>query len=135
VKTADGVKQTLLNAKSITYVGDGASRPFVEKMVADLGITDRMKPKTILQPDIDKSIADVASGKAELWITLISEILPAKGIAYVGPVPQQFQNYVTFAGAVGAKAADAAAGKAFISCVTAPAADASFKAKGLERTK
>jgi molybdate transport system substrate-binding protein len=135
ISTADAMKQTLLAAKSITYVGDGASRVYIEKMSADLGITDRMKPKTILQPDIEKSIADVASGKAELWITLMSEIMPAKGITLIGPLPQQFQNYVNFSAALSAKPANAAAGKSFVTCVTASSADATLKAKGLERVK
>ena len=133
IRTPEAVKQTLLNAKSITYVQDGASRVYIEKMVADLGITDRVNPKTILEPGIDQSVANVAAGKSELWITLMSEILPAKGIELIGPLPQQFQNYVNFAAAVGARTTNAAAGKALISCVTAPAADAIFKAKGMER--
>src|SRR5262249_12598713 len=110
IRTAESIKQTLINSKSITYVGDGASRVYIEKMIADLGITDRMKSKTILQPDIEKSIADVASGKAELWITLMSEIMPAKGITLIGPLPQQFQSYVNFSAALSAKPANAAAG-------------------------
>lgn len=133
IRTAEAIKQTLLNAKSITYVQDGASRVYIEKMIADLGITDRVKPKTMLQSGIEQTAASVAEGKAELWITLISEILPVKGLALIGPLPAQFQNYVNFAAAVGAKTANAAAGKAFIDCLTAPAAEAAFKAKGLER--
>jgi molybdate transport system substrate-binding protein len=133
VRNPDAIKQALLNAKSITYVQDGASRVHIEKMIADLGITDRVKPKTMLAPGIEQSIADVASGKAELWITLMSEILPAKGVELIGPIPQKFQNYVNFSAAASSKGSNAAAAKALIACVTAPAADAIFKAKGLER--
>ena len=32
IKTPDAMKQTLLNAKSVTYAEDGASKPHIEKM-------------------------------------------------------------------------------------------------------
>ena len=101
----------MLNAKSITYAGAGASRPHIERMVAALGIADTMTKKTILEPDSVRSAAKVAAGEAELLITLVSEILPAPGVDLVGPLPMQFQNYVSFAAATGAKAANPEAGR------------------------
>ena len=68
-------------------------------MVAALGIADTMTKKTILEPDSVRSAAKVAAGEAELLIALVSEILPAPGVDLVGPLPMQFQNYVSFAAA------------------------------------
>ena len=59
----------MLNAKSITYAGAGASRPHIERMVAALGIADTMTKKTILEPDSVRSAAKVAAGEAELLIS------------------------------------------------------------------
>ena len=110
IVTADALKAALLAAKSIAYAGAGASRPHIEKMMVALGIADVMKKKTLLEPDSVRSAAKVASGEAELLLTLVSEILPAPGVDFVGPLPMQFQSYVAFAGATGAKAANLDAG-------------------------
>ena len=71
-------------------------------MMLTLGIADVMTKKTILEQGSVRAAARVQSGEAELLITLVSEILPAPGVELVGPLPMQFQNYVSFAGAAGA---------------------------------
>jgi molybdate transport system substrate-binding protein len=133
IRTPEALKTAFLNAKSITYAGAGASRPHIERMVAALGIADTMTKKTILEPDSVRSAAKVAGGEAELLITLVSEILPAPGVELVGPLPMQFQNYVSFAAATGAKAANPEAGKALIACISGPSVEPTLKAKGMER--
>jgi molybdate transport system substrate-binding protein len=133
IATVDALKNALLAAKSIAYAGAGASRPHIEKMMATLGIGDVMSKKTVLEPDSVRSAAKVASGEAELLLTLVSEILPAPGIDLVGPLPKEFQNYVAFAGATGAKAANPEAGRALISCLSGPGVAAILQAKGMEK--
>ena len=133
IANAEALKKTLLAAKAITYAGDGASRPHIERMMATLGIADVMSKKTILEQGSVRSAAKVASGDAELLITLISEILPAPGVELVGSLPMQFQNYVSFAAAAGVKAANPEAGKSLISCLSGPNTAAILKAKGMEK--
>jgi len=133
VRTPDALKNTLLAARSITYAGDGASRPHIEKMVSALGIADQMTKKTLLEQGSVRAAAKVASGDAELLITLVSEILPAPGVELVGPLPAQFQHYVSFAAAIGAKAANAEAGKALIACLSGPNVASTLKAKGIDK--
>jgi molybdate transport system substrate-binding protein len=133
IANADALKKTLLAARSVTYAGDGASRPHIERMMATLGIADAMTKKTMLEQGSVRAAAKVASGEAELLITLVSEILPAPGVELVGPLPMQFQNYVSFAGAAGVKSENAAAGKSLISCLSGPNVTATLKAKGMEK--
>ena len=133
IGSPDALKKTLLAAKSVTYAGDGASRPYIERMMVTLGIADVMTKKTLLEQGSVRAAAKVASGDAELLITLVSEILPAPGVELVGPLPTQFQNYVSFAGAAGVKSDNAAAGKSLISCLSGPTVAATLKAKGMER--
>jgi molybdate transport system substrate-binding protein len=133
IANADALKRALLDAKAITYAGDGASRPHIERMMVALGIADVMRKKTILEQGSVRSAAKVASGDAELLITLISEILPAPGVELVGPLPMQFQNYVSFAAATGVKAANPEAGKSLIACLSGPGVAATLKAKGMEK--
>lgn len=133
IGTAQALKGTFLAAKSVTYAGDGASRPHIDRMMATLGIADVMSKKTLLEQGSVRAAAKVASGDAELLITLVSEILPAPGVELVGPLPTQFQNYVSFAGAAGVKSDNAAAGKSLLSCLSGPNVAATLKAKGMEK--
>jgi molybdate transport system substrate-binding protein len=102
-------------------------------MMMTLGIADVMTKKTILEQGSVRAASRVANGDAELLITLVSEILPAPGVELVGPLPTQFQNYVSFAGATNAKSDNAAAGKSLISCLSGPSVAATLKAKGMEK--
>jgi molybdate transport system substrate-binding protein len=133
IKTVDALKQTLLRAKAVSYAGDGASRPHIESMFDALGITKAMAAKSVLEQGSVRAAAKVASGDAELLLTLISEILPAPGLELVGPLPELFQHYVAFAAATGKSAAHADAAAALIKCLSAPDAGAILKAKGMER--
>ena len=131
--TAADMKQALLAAKGIAYAGNGASRPTIEAMFAKLGVTDAVKGKTFLDVGSDGSIARVKKGDADLLLTLVSEIMPAPGIDLVGPIPAEFGGDVTFAGAVGAGAADAAAARALLTSLVSREANATLQQKGLER--
>jgi molybdate transport system substrate-binding protein len=132
IRTPDALKAAFLGARSIAYAGGGASRPHIERMMTALGIADVMTKKTILEPDSVRSAEKVASGEAELLITLVSEILPAPGVDLVGPLPMQFQNYVSFAAGTGAKAVNPEAGNALITCISGPGVAATLSAKGME---
>ena len=85
IRTPASLKRTLLDAKSITYPQDGASRGYIEKMFERLGIAADMKPKIILAPGSGPATESVASGKAALVITLFSEIVPIPGVEILGP--------------------------------------------------
>jgi molybdate transport system substrate-binding protein len=134
IKTPEALKQSLLNAKGISYAGDGASRPYIESMMKALGIEKDVAPKTMLEQGSVRAAANVASGKADMLITLVSEILPAPGVTLLGPLPARFQHYVSFAAATGVSSANGEAGKSLIACLSGPDALATLKAKGMERT-
>ena len=88
VSTPEALKKALLNAKSITYAAAGASRPPTDKMLGSMGIADALKSKTLLLSGAEETAAAVRDGKAEILITLISEIMSAKGLALAGPLPE-----------------------------------------------
>jgi molybdate transport system substrate-binding protein len=132
VNTPQALKEVLLAAKSITYAEAGASRPAVDKMLTSLGIADQVKSKTLLLPGAEETTAAVASGKAEILLTLISEIVSAKGVELAGPLPKQYQSYIAFAAAVSVNSKNAQPAKAAVKFLTGPKAAAAYKAKGME---
>jgi molybdate transport system substrate-binding protein len=133
IGTADAIKQVLLRARSVSYAQDGASRVHIERMFEQLGIAAEMKAKTILEQGSVRAAARVVEGDAELLLTLVSEILPVADMDLLGPLPGEFQSYISFDGALGAHAADAAAARAFVACMASPQATPVFAAKGIER--
>ncbi len=135
LRTGEAYKRMLVNAKSVTYAGDGASRAFLERGFERMGIGDAMKAKTKLEQGSTQAAALVANGGAELLLTLVSEILPAPGVELVGPIPAEYQSYVSFAAGVGAKSGDAAAAGAIVKLLSGPAVAPVLKSKGMEPVK
>jgi len=132
IKTPEALKKALLNAKSMTWVEVGASRVHIDKMLDDLGIAKDIKPKVVLTQGVDQSVASVAAGKTELLITLMSEIVPAKGIELVGPFPAKVQGYVSLAGGVSITSKNVEAGRSLLKILAAPSTAPIYQAKGME---
>jgi molybdate transport system substrate-binding protein len=133
IGTADAIKQAFLAARSVTFAREGASRPHIERMFERLGIAVEMQVKTLLEPGSVQAAEKVVAGEAEVLLTLVSEIRPVDGMELIGPLPAEFQSYITFDAAIGSRATDAAAARAFVACVTSPAASPAFVAEGIER--
>jgi len=133
ISTPAALKKTLESAPSITYAGDGASRPAIDKMLERLSLAEKAKSKIVLTKGSGPAMASVAAGKVAVVMTLISELLPVKGIDVVGPLPGDLQNYVRFGAGVGAQATQPAAAKALIAFLKSSEAAPVYNSKGMER--
>jgi molybdate transport system substrate-binding protein len=131
IRTMEALKKTFLAAKSIVYAQDGASKTYILAMFERLGIADVMKAKTVLEQGSVQSNARVAEGSAGMVLTLVSEILPAKGIDLVGPLPTEVQHYVDFAEGIAANSKNIDAGKRLTEFFSSPAVASTLKAKGM----
>jgi molybdate transport system substrate-binding protein len=131
ISTTDAFKHALIDAKSIAYVEAGATAPYIKSLFERLGIADQVRGKLKPQPTSNPAAQAVANGEAELGITQISEILPYVGAELVGPLPAEVQLYTVYPAAVAAGTKEPDAAKALIKFLTAPAAIAVLKAKGL----
>jgi molybdate transport system substrate-binding protein len=134
VGTAAGIKQALLNAKSIAYTEAGASRPGIDRMFERLGIAGQLAAKSHLTA-AGAAPASVGKGESDLVLTLISEILPEPGVELAGPIPSEFQTYIGFSAAPSPKAAGSPAAATLIMFMKSPAAAATYRAKGMEAAK
>jgi molybdate transport system substrate-binding protein len=131
IRTPAAVKAALQGASSLAYTRDGASRAQIDQMLATLGIAAEIRKKTTLTGPA-QAPEMVARGEAGMVITLISEILPIAGLDLVGPLPMDFQRYVTFAAATSPASAQSAAARAFIAYLDGPAAAPAYTANGME---
>jgi molybdate transport system substrate-binding protein len=131
IGTVDAFKRTLLDAKSITYLKEGASTRHLDKVFAQLGLADALKAKTV-QPMTESVSEMVAAGEVELGIIVIPNILSVPGAELVGPIPPQLQSYIVFTAAVSAQSANQQAARELLKILTSPATIPLIKAKGME---
>ena len=131
ISTIPAFKKTLLEAKSISYLKEGASTIHLRKIFAQLGIADVLMPKTV--QTMTESVSEaVADGTVELGIIVIPNILSVPGAELVGPLPAEINSYVMFTAGVSAKSPNQQAASELIKLLKSPAAAAVMKAKGLE---
>jgi molybdate transport system substrate-binding protein len=134
IATVDAFKKAVLGAKTVAYIdpaSGGSSGIYLASLFEKLGIADAVKPKAKLKQG--GYVADlIVSGEAELGIHQISEILPVKGVALIGPLPAEIQNYTTYAAGLSAGARDVAAAKALIQALAGSMAAPVLKSKGME---
>jgi molybdate transport system substrate-binding protein len=130
ISTAEALKATLLAAKTVAY-SQGTSGQFFTTVVAKLGITDALKPKTIVVTGRPVGAA-VASGEAEVGIQQVAELVPVEGVTLVGPLPAEVNRIIGYSVGVPSKAKESDAAKAFAKYIASPEALAAYKQKGME---
>ncbi|HXJ80832.1 MAG TPA: substrate-binding domain-containing protein [Candidatus Methylomirabilis sp.] len=134
ISTTEAFKQTLLAARSITYVdpAQGATSGIhFASVLQRLGIAEAMKPKTALVSG-GYPAELVARGEVEMVVHQISEIVPVKGVTLVGPLPKELQKVTTYSAGVAAKTGSADLARGFIAFLTRPAFKAKFAEAGLD---
>jgi molybdate transport system substrate-binding protein len=131
VSTVAALKSTLLSAKTVV-VSSGTSGRHMVEVFSKLGIGEQVKAKT-KQPSSGAQIADLlAAGEADIGFQQISELLHAKGINYLGPVPSDLQSYTIYSAAIHSGTANADVAKALLAALLAPSTQAIVRASGME---
>ena len=131
VSSAEALKNTLLNAKSIAYSSEGGSGIYFKGLLDRLGIAAETNAK--LKPLASSAVVpSVAKGEVELAVISPPAILADPGVELVGLMPKELQQYVVYTAGVSAAAKEAEAAKALLKHVTTPAAMVVMKSKGLE---
>jgi molybdate transport system substrate-binding protein len=130
ISTVEAFKQTLLAAKSITYLREGASTIYLDRLFARMGMAEALQSKTI-KPETESVSEAVASGDVELGLIVIPNILSVPGSQLVGPIPEEIQSYIVFTAAVAANSSNQQAARDLIAFLKSPAAIAAIKAKGM----
>ena len=130
ISTVEAFRQTLLAAKSITYLKEGASTIYLDRLFGRMEIAEALRGKTV-KPETESVSEMVAAGDVELGLIVIPNILSVPGAQLVGPIPEDVQSYIVFTAAVAAHSPRQQAAHDFISFLKSPAAMSSMKAKGM----
>jgi molybdate transport system substrate-binding protein len=134
ISSADALKQTLLNAKSIVYADPskgGASGVYFARVVDRLGIADQLKSRTILVPGA-QAAEMVAKGEAEIGVGQASEIVPVEGAELLGPLPGEFASTTVFTAGIGSSSKVVEEAKSLIQFLGGPVARPVLSAKGFQ---
>src|SRR5579864_2745040 len=130
IVSAEDLMRALLAAKTVVYAdpaGGGAAGIHVAHVIERLGIAGQLKPKIKLGAGGDITEVTLAQGEGALGMTQISEIVGKPGAMFVGPLPDDLQNYtgVTAGIPTGAKPSDGVA--AFLKFLKGPVAIAAIR--------
>jgi molybdate transport system substrate-binding protein len=135
LSSEEAFKKAILAAKSVSYVNPeagGTSGTYMDGLFKKMGIGDSVRAKVVWGYQGSQVADAVATGKAEIGITFISEMAPNKGVKIAGPLPASIQNATAYDAAIpnGAKNADAA--RAFLAMMTGPEGKAAIAHSNLE---
>jgi molybdate transport system substrate-binding protein len=132
IGTVEAFKRTLLAARAIAHSKEGASGVYFRGLLDRLGIRAQIDPKLIgSPPGAGGLVSPVVTGRADMVVGTMSAIMEP-GVELVGPIPDELQNWVTFTAGISTASKDAAAAQALIRFLTARAAHAAIKAKGMQ---
>ena len=133
VATIDALKQALLNADSITY-NQGSSGLYIDKLIEQMGIADRVKAKTVRYANAAQVLQHVMNGKGnDIGFSPLPEIITGdpNRVQLAGPLPAGAQNFTNYVGVV-MTGGNADVGKDFIRYLTTAGAKQIFSATGVE---
>jgi molybdate transport system substrate-binding protein len=127
ISTVNAFKQTLLRAKSIGLQSTSAVY-LKTKVFPQLGIADALANKLS-----GAGAAEVASGAVEMVVLPVSEILPVRGVDFVGTIPADLQFVQVFAAAVVKDAKSPEASKRLVEFLASEKATPTVEKWGMKR--
>lgn len=131
----ESTRQALLDAKSITYSDSstgGLSGINAQKVLANLGLIDAVRPKTKLSRALADGQAMIAKGDINIGLFNLSEIPRAPGVVRAGPVPAAVQVYIDYDSALPVANSSPDAALALLKYFRRPVSRAVWDKAGLE---
>ncbi len=95
ISTMPGLKQSLLNAKSVAYSASASGVYLSTELFPKMGISEQMN-KTARKIYSERVASVVARGDAELGFQQVSELLPIPGVEFIGELPPEAKGPYCF---------------------------------------
>ena len=132
ISTIEGLKRTLLAAKSIAYSASVSGKYLTTELAQRLGIEKEILAKSRMIGGGERTGAVVARGDADLAFQQMSELLPVKGIAHITPLPAEVQKVTEFMAGVGVSSRDPGLARSVIAFLASKQAAPAIARSGLE---
>ena len=134
VGSVEALRRTLTEAKSLTYAKEGASGIYFAALLEKLSLAAALRSKTTLAGSGEEVGELVSSGKVEIGVLPLSEILPIRGTQLLALLPSDVQSYIVMVAGVSSQSKQAAAAKALVDFLMAPANTTLVTRLGMERS-
>ncbi len=131
IGTVEAFKRTLLAAKAVAFPAQGASGLYFVGLVDRLGIAREMQG-TLKPMAAEDCVEVVARGEADMVVVVATRMVGVAGIDVAGPLPESLQTKIGFAAGLSAATKQPDTAKALIAFLSAPAAAATLRSKGVE---
>jgi len=131
IGSVETLRHTLLQAKSIAYSSSVSGEYLSTELFQRLGIAEQIRVKC-RRIERERVGAVIARGEAEIGFQQVSELLPIRGIDYVGPLPAEVQRVTLFSAGVTASTKDLDTATSFIKFLASPEAAGAIATSGLE---
>jgi molybdate transport system substrate-binding protein len=132
ISTVEGLKRTLLQAKSIAYSASVSGDYVSTELFQRLGIVDQVASKSRRIEGGERVGAAVARGEAEIGFQQISELIPVSGIDHVTPLPPEVQKVSVFSAGVALSTRNSDGAQALIKFLASPEAAHAITKTGME---
>jgi len=133
ISTPEALKNTLLNAKEVSYAPQGLGAQTANKLFSELGITDSIKRSSAAGGGAGGG--QLGNGEYSISIFPASEIISNKTLKYIGPVIDQFQVAQVIEAVIGAHARNEKAAKAFVDFLRSTEFEAALTKNGMVHSK
>jgi len=127
ISTVEGLRRTLLNAKTVAISTSTSGEYLTKTLFPKLGIADAMAPKTITSGS-----AAVGSGKADVGLQQVSEVLRVPNSQFVGPIPADVQYATMYSAGIVAGSTQQDAARKLIAFLSSDHAVAAITKSGME---
>lgn len=135
ISNRDALKRALSSARHIAYIDPktgGQAGAGIVHVLERLGIAGDAAKKSVYGPTGAAAVEKVAAGDADIAVAFASEVMPIKGVKLVGLIAPDLQDPATFAGGVGANAANPGDARALLQAIISPEGAKIVRAAGLE---
>jgi molybdate transport system substrate-binding protein len=130
IGSADAFKRTLLAARSVAF-STGPSGALFTAVIERLGLSEALKARAVLVDGVPVGTV-VASGKAEIGVQQLAELLPLSGIDIVGPLPAGLAEPIVYSSGVPGDAKDPDGARALLAFFASPETAPVIKAYGMQ---
>lgn len=131
ISTMEGLKSALLNAKSVAYSASASGVYISTELFPKMGIAEQMS-KTARKIYSERVASVVARGEAELGFQQVSELIPIKGVDFIGELPPEAQKTVFFSAGITPNVSDLNASRDLIAFLASPTAAPTIQKAGLK---
>ena len=134
ISTPEALKAAILKADAV-ITSQGTSGTYVTKLLADLGVAEQVKAKTVQVAGGGAVMERLGKSRNEIGFTMLSEVIYGEahdGGTLVGPLPRMIQNVTSYDAVVTTNAKSPEEARLFLRTLTSPAGRKLMVANGWE---